>query len=321
MRPGLVVAVLPLFLGGCLPAIPPAISLATTGLSGLAFLTTGKTTADHVISAAADEDCSMLRVVFGDEPCRTYDGDNTKPLTELVAYYPGDSDDWIDQNSIPEGTVSGETVLTVFVDGERDVQSPDATVSRTSLSKMIFGDDGGSAVPSSISAGLSPLNDLTVAGFAPIHPGHALEPIELKSVVSKDDQLALPISSLESWKVSPDDDLTEHKRSISPAIAAEMTVLPMQRPIHRAVMGSDKAQPADHFVMLGSFRDKKRAEHLKEMAPDSIGSAPVIMSVHVRGSLWHRVAVGPFTGKDALHMASALGPVSGKQPWAAKITN
>lgn len=321
MRRGLVAAVLPFLLGGCLPAIPPAISLATTGLSGLAFLTTGKTAADHVISAAADEDCSMLRVVFGNEPCRAYGGDNVKPLTELVAYYPGDSDDWIDQNSIPAGTVTGETILTAFVDGAPDVESPGAPAFTTFLAKAIFGEDGGSAVPSSISAGLSPLNDLTVTGFAPLDPGHALEPIELKSVVSKDDQLALPISSLASWKVSPDDDLTEHKRSMSPAGAAEMTVLPVQRPIHRAATRSGFAQPADHFVMLGSFRDKRRAEHLKETAPDSIGSVPVIMSVHVRGSLWHRVAVGPFTGREALHIASALGPVSGKKPWAAKIAN
>ncbi len=321
MRRSLVVAVLPFLLGGCLPAIPPAISLATTGLSGLALLATGKTTADHVISAAADEDCSMLRVVFGDEPCRAYDGDNAKPLTELVAYYPGDFDDWVDQNSIPAGTVTGTTILPASFGGTPAVVEPDAPASATLLAETALGEDEKRAVPPSISAGLSPLNDLSIAGFAPLDPGHAMKPIELESVVSKDDLLVLPISARASWKISPDADLTGHKRSMSSASAPEVTVLPVQRPVHRAAMRPGLAQPEDHFVMLGSFRDKKRAEHLKDMAPNSVGSVPVIMSVHVRGSLWHRVAVGPFTGKDALRMASALGPVSGKMPWAAKITN
>ncbi|MEP0477987.1 SPOR domain-containing protein [Nisaea sp.] len=263
----------------------------------------------------------MLRVVFGDEPCRAYDGDNAKPLTELVAYYPGDSDDWVDQSSIAEGTVTGTTILTASVDGTPSVVEPDAPATETLLAETASDEDGGSAVPSSISAGLSPFSDLSIAGFAPLDPGHAMEPIELESVVSKDELLVLPISSRESWKISPDENIAEHKRSVSSDSVSEMSVLPVLRPVHRITMRSGVEQSADHFVMLGSFRDKKRAEHLKDLAPDSVGSVPVIMSVRVRGSLWHRVAVGPFTGRDALHMASTLGPVSGKMPWAAKITN
>ncbi len=263
----------------------------------------------------------MLRVVFGDEPCRAYDGDNAKPLTELVAYYPGDADDWVDQSSIAAGTVTGTTILTVSFDGTPADLEHDAPASEALLAETASGEDWDSAVPSSISDSLSPLNDLSIAGFAPLDPGHAMEPIELESVVSKDDLLVLPISSRESWKISPDEDLTEHTQSMDSASASEMSVLPVQRPIHRTAMRSGVAQPADHFVMLGSFRDKKRAEHLKASAPDAVGSVPVIMSVQVRGSLWHRVAVGPFTGRDAVQMASALGPVSGKMPWAAKITN
>ena len=100
MRYGMAVAMVPMMvpilLGGYLPVLPPAISLVSAGFSSFVMVSTGKSTADHVISAAADEDCSMLRVVFGEEPCRAYDGDTEKPLTELVAYYPGDRDDWVD---------------------------------------------------------------------------------------------------------------------------------------------------------------------------------------------------------------------------------
>lgn len=321
MRRGLAVALLPVLLGGCLPAIPPAISLASTGLSGLALLTTGKTTTDHVLSAAADEDCLMLRVVFGDEPCRAYDGDNVKPLTELEAYYPGDSDDWVDHNSIPVGSVSGETILTASVDDAFEVEGPAASPSTSFLPESTAGEDRLEDVPSSINAGMLPLKGMSVAGFAPFDPRHNLEPIELKGVVAKDEHLDLPVFSRGSWKEAPDVDLDENMRADGHVGAAKMTVLPVVRPGRRATGRSAAIQPADHFVMLGSFRDKRRAEHLQETAPDSVGSAPVIMSIKVKGSLWHRVAVGPFTGRDALLMASALEPVSGKKPWAAKITN
>lgn len=306
MRRGLVVAILSVFLSGCLPAIPPAISLATTGFTGLAFLTTGKSTADHVISAAVDENCSMLRVVFGNEPCRAYTEDDAKPLTEIVAYYPGDSDDWMDRASIPQGTVTGTSILTAYLDGT--------------------GDAGKTDTPPALTAVLQPLNDLNVAGFAPVDPGYALAPIELESIVSDDDKLALPAVSLASWKMSPDTDMSSDTLSTTDVSAMEMSVIPVLRPGHRDPVRQDKGQAADHFVMLGSFRDKSRAEHLQEVlrpASDTAGpmSAPVIMTVRVKGSLWHRVAIGPFTGKDALVMASALAPVSGKKPWAAKITN
>ncbi|MEQ8333946.1 SPOR domain-containing protein [Nisaea sp.] len=326
MRRGLLIAILPVFLSGCLPVIPPAISLATTGFTGLAFLTTGKSTADHVISAAVDENCSMLRVVFGNEPCRAYTEDDAKPLTEIVAYYPGDSDDWVDRESIPQGAVTGTSILNAYLDGTGDAEKAAAEAAAALNAETTVEDDKGRGIPAALGAGIQPLNDLTVAGFAPVDPGYALAPIELKSVVSEDDQLALPAASLASWKMSPDTDMSNDTLTTTAVSATEMSVMPVLRPGHRDPMRHDKGQPADHFVMLGSFRDKGRAEHLQEELRPAFDTAdsrpvPVIMSVRIKGSLWHRVAIGPFTGKDALVMASALAPVSGKKPWAAKITN
>lgn len=324
MRRGLVVSIVPLFLGGCLPAIPPAISLATTGLSGLALLTTGKSTPDHVLSATVDEDCSMLRVVFGENPCRAYDDANTKPLTEIVAYYPGDSDDWVDRDAIPKGTVSGTTILTAFSGATRDEDASDAASPETAILEARGAEDGGNAIPPAISAGLQPFNDMIVVGFAPLDTSHALKPIELKSIVSQEDGFALPLASNASWKLSPDAAPSGSEMPMLQDSVAEMTVLPMLRPDDRGKRRSSRAMPEDHFVMLGSFRDKSRAEYLKDTLPSTPEvdrAVPVIMSVRVAGSLWHRVAVGPFTGRDALLMASAMEPISGRKPWAAKILN
>lgn len=79
--------VLPLFLAGC--ALPPAVTVASLVLDGVSFVTTGKSTADHAISAVANEDCALLRVVDGDQICDP-DGD---VLIALVGADPA-NEDW-----------------------------------------------------------------------------------------------------------------------------------------------------------------------------------------------------------------------------------
>jgi len=79
-----------LMLAGCVPGIPLPISIVTSGLSGISFLTTGKSTTDHVISAANKQDCVMHRVAFGEEVCREYAVGEYRPATEYTGQFPGD---------------------------------------------------------------------------------------------------------------------------------------------------------------------------------------------------------------------------------------
>ena len=60
------VAGLPLILGGCLP-LP--FTIASSAITGMSYLTTGKSGTDHVISAARKEDCSLTNPFFGEEVC------------------------------------------------------------------------------------------------------------------------------------------------------------------------------------------------------------------------------------------------------------
>jgi hypothetical protein len=58
-------------------------------LDGVSFVTTGKSTADHAISAIANEDCALLRIVDGKEICDP----NGEVLLALIAGDPA-NEDW-----------------------------------------------------------------------------------------------------------------------------------------------------------------------------------------------------------------------------------
>lgn len=55
-------------LGGC-GAIPPAIGLISYAADGVSFLASGKTLSDHALSAAANQDCKLFRMVQNLEVC------------------------------------------------------------------------------------------------------------------------------------------------------------------------------------------------------------------------------------------------------------
>lgn len=59
------VALLPL--AGC--AVPPALSIASLVVDGIAVVTTGKSMSDHAISNLSEEDCRMSRLLKGEWIC------------------------------------------------------------------------------------------------------------------------------------------------------------------------------------------------------------------------------------------------------------
>ena len=56
------------------------------------MLATGKSTTDHVISAANRQDCAMHRVAFGEEMCRNYTAGEYRPDTRYTSHFPGDQE-------------------------------------------------------------------------------------------------------------------------------------------------------------------------------------------------------------------------------------
>ncbi|WP_193188096.1 hypothetical protein [Nisaea sediminum] len=329
MKRGLIIAALPLVLGGCLPILPPAIQLATTGLSGIAFLATGKSTTDHLISAAVDEDCSMLRVAFGDKPCQEYTSDHQKPLTEIVAYYPGDADDWIDRASIPKGEVSGSTMLAMSTVGDPDVRGrnrwPGTQETDTLLVEAPVENTSASGTLNEIDAGVTAIKDLTVTGFVPATASLEPQPLKLKSVPATPGLLALPVSSDVSWRVKPEAPALSARQAPEPvpveaADRTSMTVLPVLRPA-RAVPGKQTSKTLDLSETFtesglagtdGFAREQAGVTLLQDSFASGQGAAttqPVIMSVRLKGSLLHRFAGGAFSRYDAVAATSGFEPM------------
>lgn len=331
MKRGLIIAALPLVLGGCLPILPPAIQLATTGLSGIAFLATGKSTTDHLISAAVDEDCSMMRVAFGDKPCHEYTSDDQKPLTEIVAYYPGDGDDWIDRASIPKGEVTGRTMLAMSTVGDPDVRGrnrwPGTQESDTLLVEAPVANTGASGASNEIEAGVAAVKGLTVTGFVPATASLEPQPIKLKSVPASSGLLALPGSTDVSWRVKPEapalSDRPAPQQAPVPVEAADqtsMTVLPVLRPA-RAAPGKQTSNALDLSETFaesglagtgGIAREQAAVTLLQDSfasGPGAAATPPVIMSVRLKGSLLHRFTGGGFSRYEAVAKASGLEPM------------
>ena len=67
----LAILAVPLIATGC--GIPPAVSIASYAIDGVALVASGKTIKDHALSAAVGQDCSMFRVVSGEPICSDYE--------------------------------------------------------------------------------------------------------------------------------------------------------------------------------------------------------------------------------------------------------
>ena len=67
MRKLLVPAVVSLFLAAC--AAPLPVKVASWVIDGVSYLSTGKSIADHGISAIARKDCALWRTVKGEQVC------------------------------------------------------------------------------------------------------------------------------------------------------------------------------------------------------------------------------------------------------------
>jgi len=91
MKRIIAIAAVPLLLGGCFP-LP--VTIASTAISGISYLTTGKSSTDHVISAAVEQDCALTRPIVGEAVCKELDpNDPDARQRVIVAAHPGDRDD------------------------------------------------------------------------------------------------------------------------------------------------------------------------------------------------------------------------------------
>ena len=63
------VVALPLTLGGC-AVVPPIMGVIAYGIDGISLVVSGKTTTDHAVSAMAEQDCRLWRLLILEAVCR-----------------------------------------------------------------------------------------------------------------------------------------------------------------------------------------------------------------------------------------------------------
>lgn len=281
MKRIIAVVALPALLGGCLP-LP--VTIATTAISGVSYLTTGKTSTDHVLSAAVDQDCTLTRPIFGETVCRAIDPNSPQAHERVVvAAHPGDRDDGDFRSTLdPELRLGAMRV--------DDLEEPPVLVAAT--------------LSSSISA--------AVPVRAPIEtPGLETDGDEMVRLTAEEVTAAaavaapLPVARPATLQNSPDGALTHVSAPIDPWTS------PSPSPTSSPVAGHD-----GHYVVIGSLRDDARAAVLASRFGDL---RPEIRRVSVDGQIWNRVVLGPYASDEARNVTADLGAIDGRQPWVVRL--
>lgn len=282
MKRCVLAATLPLILGGCLP-IPLSVSIASYAIDGVSYLASGKSTTDHVISAATKQDCALTRPVFGDPICRDL-GPNgegeTKAIT--VAYYPGDD---VSRGDRPENKHKYAGALNL------DEVEPEAT------QIALFG------------------------RFLPAPPAVEIDGVVANSetVVPSPDVHMVAAAPQVSWTAPSVPVSTVAVEPLGPPAAAA-AILPKPRPTAIAAarrVVDDHSAAKDRLLVLGSFRTTARAEVLQARFA---GLGAHIVSVSLDNRDWYRVAVGPISPAAARDLKAELGRVDGRQPWVIRLS-
>lgn len=242
------------------------MTIASTAISGISYLTTGKSSTDHVISAAIEQDCALTRPIVGEEVCKDIDPNSSEARERVVvAYHPGDRDDG----------------------GFRSMHDPALSEGAMQLDSLPQG-------PAQIAIALP------FAGGQPPQPEiPGLAATEAVVIPQPEARPVMASAPATDWTVP------------EPVARIELTALPApatERAMAPRVDGT-------HYVVLGSVRDRARAETLAARFADR---GAEIRDVTIDGAAWSRVVVGPFPLAQARSVKAEIGTVHGKTPWIVR---
>ena len=246
---------LPLFLAGCaMSSAATAVSLVLEGVS--VVVTTGKSTAGHAISVAAQEGCALLRVVEGREICNP-DGEAQIALVGVGAA----NEDWLrdSQTGSPDLDVISVSELRAAAEPVAGQQLPSAmTIEPQHQAQTAILTPTPTPGPVGQGAHLSPLSD-AIAAAAKTSP---------RDLSAKAQPTAKSLGrQLEKPKIL--------KINIPQQPASLIT---------RVIQGSGQVTT---YAVIGSFRNAENARR----AGEAQGSDSLIQTIEVNGTTTHRVLV------------------------------
>ena len=239
--------VLPLFLAGC--ALPPAVTVAALLVDGVSYVATGKSPADHAISAFAHEDCALHRVVDDEAICDP-DGD---VLIALAVGDPADENWYLD----PETAVMDADEVTPW-GSPSDLEATAEPVAEQPIQLAAAG------------SGLETLDN-----FAAATP--ALTPAPVGQ--------AKPRRVRESAKEAAAQPATQSSfADARPAAKPQEPILPV-RTFSQFAQPIEQTEQPTTYAVIGSYRIAGNAQQLVESRSDEA----VIQTTVVDGSTTYRV--------------------------------
>ena len=296
-------SVIPVAVSGC---IPLPVSIASTAISGLSYITTGKSSTDHVISATIEEDCALANPVFGEPVCDDIDGE-TPYLT--VAAYPGDQDDsgepFVGFNNVDEpignlaakknafGTTNEDRLaaLARFAGDDQPVVVQGVELTREGVDRLV-----------ATRVAAAPVTNRTVASAPAVAPQ-----IPKREVI---------LAPLAAPKDAPKPSGTTAIEA--PSVKARPVAEEMQTVTADVSVVSDRVVvESGRYLVLGSFRSLDRAE---DLAGRYLDQGARILEASIEGKTWNRVALGPMSAEKAETLRSKLGLVGGKEPWDIRLS-
>lgn len=290
MKRIIAIAAMPMLLGGCLP-IP--VTIASTAISGISYMKTGKFSADHVLSAFVEQDCVLSRPITGEAICHDIDPDSAAADERVVvAAYPGDRDGGsFRSNNDPEISLGAMKVEGVSEEptlvAAAMPYAPPAPIETPGLAQT----DGPSmavlAAPKPVPASLPPV---------PIARPASIAAISASSTGMS--AIATVSAPIEPW--TPPASYTVGRRA------------PVSAPTVEDVAGVEDAR----YIVVGSVRDAVRAEALATRFADRKAE---IRTIDVDGRTWHRVLIGPYAMREARLIKTDLGVVDGRRPWIVRL--
>ncbi len=280
--------ILPLILAGC--GLPHAVTIASYALDGISFLSSGKTVSDHALSAVAQRDCALWRVVKNELVCREYRNGERGVLVAFAEAWekrsPGVNSD------VPDAE-DGATEFD-WRDTRPVVQTAaDPVLIPSTLSHLLPALDGVARVAPTLQA--------AATAFFSGKPltGQTTPDGTANRAAENENDLILPVPQALQWKPV----IKIESQPVAPVVAATPAAV-ADKPIGTTVL------------IVGSFRKKINARR----AAGSLRSFhPVVVSVRIEEQTFYRVVAGPFAPAAIKRRTGALKSAGVLDVWSAKL--
>ncbi len=279
-----ILVISPLILAGC--GLPPAVTIASYALDGISFLSSGKSVSDHALSAVAQRDCAMWRVVKNELVCREYRNGERGVLVAFAEAWekrsPGVNSD------VPDAEDGATEIDWRDTRPERQTAADPVLIPRT-MSHLLPALDGVARVAPTLQAAATAF----FSGRPTTPDGIA------NSAWENENDLILPVPQALQWKPV----ITIKSQPVAPVMAANPAAV-ADKPMGTTVL------------IVGSFRKKINARR----AAGSLRSfRPVVVPVRIEEKTFYRVVAGPFAPAAIKRRKGALESEGVLDVWSARL--